>query len=153
MPDLDVQQLLRKVIDSPSNHCFVCSQTNPLGLQLRFEQHDGVVSSRFVPCTWHEGWQAVVHGGVLAALLDEAMAYTLFFRGVQGVTAKLEVRFRAAVHPSDVLDIEARFTRDTRRLVDTEARILRGHEVVAEATGRYLKLEQLGRPNRDGATL
>jgi acyl-coenzyme A thioesterase PaaI-like protein len=139
MLDSSVERLLRKIIDAPSNHCFVCSKINPLGLQMRFEQHDGIVSSRFIPGTWHEGWQAVVHGGILAAILDEAMAYTLFFNGQQGVTAKMEVRYRAAVRPADILDVEAWVTRDTRRLVFTEARIRRSDEIVAEAVGTYLK--------------
>jgi len=139
MLDSNVEQLLRKIIDAPSNHCFVCSKINPLGLQMRFEQRDGIVSSRFIPGTWHEGWQAVVHGGVLAAILDEAMAYTLFFNGQQGVTAKMEVRYRAAVLPADILDVEAWVSRDTRRLVSTEARIMRAGKIVAEAVGTYLK--------------
>jgi acyl-coenzyme A thioesterase PaaI-like protein len=149
MLDSKVERLLRKFIDAPSNHCFVCSKINPLGLQLRFEQRDGIVSSRFVPGTWQEGWQAVVHGGILAAILDEAMAYTLFFNGQQGVTAKLEIRYRAAVRPADMLDVEAWMTRDTRRLVTTEARIMRADEVVADAVGTYLKQATIHLPEAD----
>lgn len=146
MLDSSVERLLRKFIDAPSNHCFVCSKINPLGLQMRFEQRDGIVSSRFIPGTWHEGWQGLVHGGILAAVLDEAMAYTLFFRSQQGVTAKMEVRYRAAVGPADILDVEAWVTRDTRRLVSTEARISRGDEIVAEAAGTYLKQAMIDVP-------
>jgi acyl-coenzyme A thioesterase PaaI-like protein len=149
MLDSNVELLLRKIIDAPSNHCFVCSKINPLGLQMRFRQRDGIVSSRFIPGTWHEGWQAVVHGGILAAILDEAMAYTLFFNGQQGVTAKLEVRYRAAVRPADILDVEAWVSRDTRRLVFTEARITRGGDIVAEGVGTYLKQAMIHLPEAD----
>jgi acyl-coenzyme A thioesterase PaaI-like protein len=51
----------------------------------------------------------------------------------------MEVRYRAAVRPADILDVEAWVARDTRRLVFTEARIRRSDEIVAEAVGTYLK--------------
>ncbi|MBV9282817.1 MAG: PaaI family thioesterase [Chloroflexi bacterium] len=150
MTGTTAERRVRKLVDSPRNHCFVCSQTNPFGLQLRFDDHDGVTRAAFVPGIWHEGWQEVVHGGILAALLDEAMAYTLFFRGVQGLTARMEVRYRAPAYPGDALSVEARQTRDTRRLVDVEARILRGDDVVAEALGRYMKIGALEADEAEG---
>lgn len=143
MPETRVNRLVREIVASPKNHCFVCSPTNAVGLRLRFERQEGVVRSRFVPETWHEGWEGIVHGGILAAVLDEAMAYTVFFDGVKGMTARIEVRYRGAVHQGDVLDVEARTVRDTRKLAEVEGRLLRDGAPVAEATGRYMKLGSL----------
>lgn len=138
------RQLVLRIATSPRNRCFVCGPGNPHGLQLRFtEEEDGVVSARFVPGAWHQGWAGVVHGGILAAVLDEAMAYTLFFQGIHGMTGRLEVRYRAAVREDDDLRVEARITRDLRRVADIEARLLRGEQVLAEATARFVKGGQL----------
>lgn len=139
----DVDPRLRSLIESPHNPCFVCSLTNPRGLHLHFELRDGIVRSTFVPQKWHEGWAHVVHGGILSAVLDEAMAYTLFFRGVKAVTAKMDVRFRAEVRSGDVLEVEADVTRDARSLVDVESRLIRNGTNVVEAKGRFAKLGEL----------
>lgn len=140
MLQTDVDRLVRELINSPRNRCFVCSQTNHVGLHLRFERAGQMVRTRFVPGEWHEGWQGVVHGGILAAVLDETMAYTIFFSGVKGVTAKMEIRYRAPIRQGDVLDVEAKITKDTRRLVDVACRIVREGQVVVEASGRFIKL-------------
>jgi acyl-coenzyme A thioesterase PaaI-like protein len=134
---------LRKFINSPRNHCFVCSPTNPIGLRLRFERTDGVVHTQFTPSEWHEGWEGIIHGGIIASVLDEAMAYALFWDGIEAVTAKMEIRYKAAVKKGDILEVKATVTRHTRRLVDIDGRITRGGEVVAEASSRFLKLGTL----------
>ncbi len=139
----DDEELLRQLIESPDNHCFVCSPGNPVGLGLRLELDDGIVRTEFVPGEWHVGWAGVVHGGILASVLDEAMAYCLFFAGYQGVTAKMQVRYRAPVHRHDRLQVEAEITRDTRRLADIEGRMLRNGTVVVEASGCFVKLGPL----------
>jgi uncharacterized protein (TIGR00369 family) len=143
MPEIDHEALLRQLIESPDNHCFVCSPTSPVGLRLRFTKDDGVVSTEFVPGDWHMGWAGVVHGGILASVLDEAMAYCLFFEGIKAVTAKMQVRYRAPVHRDDRLQVEAEITRDTRRLTDIAGRILRDGRLVAEASACFMKLGEL----------
>jgi acyl-coenzyme A thioesterase PaaI-like protein len=142
MPD-EPDVRLRKFINSPRNHCFVCSQSNPVGLRLNFERKDGVVRTQFVPSEWHEGWEGVIHGGILASVLDETMAYALFWDGIEAVTAKMEIRYRAPVKKGQNLEVEAAVSRDHRRLVDINARITREGETVAEASSRFLKLGEL----------
>lgn len=130
---------VRNIAYSPDNQCFACGAGNPHGLHLHFVEEDGVVSAEFVPQSWQEGWQGVVHGGIITTLLDEAMAYCIFFAGESGVTARLDVRFRTAAHAGDCLRVEARIARQVRQIVDTQATVFRGEEVVAEATARFLK--------------
>ena len=77
--------------------CLVCGERNQVGLGLRFdEQPDGSVVGRFDCGAAYQGYPDRLHGGVVSMLLDAAMTNCLFARGVQGVTAKLNLRFR---HP------------------------------------------------------
>lgn len=99
--------------------------------------------ARFSPGVWHGGWTGVVHGGILATLLDEAMAYAVFFSGQKCVTVRMQVRYRAPVSRGDELLVEGRIVRDSRRLVDVEADITRDGTVVAEASGRFMKVGPL----------
>jgi acyl-coenzyme A thioesterase PaaI-like protein len=54
---------------------------------------DGAVTSRVVVPDAFQGWRGVAHGGVVALLLDEAMAYAAGARGVIGVTGEMKMRF------------------------------------------------------------
>lgn len=138
----DIQALL-DLSRSPRNLCFACGPGNPCGLHLEFTERDGTVSAAFTPGSGHGGWSGVVHGGILTAALDEAMAYVLYFRGLRALTARLDVRFR---HPStlgETLTVEAHATRQARKLMDVAGRILRGDTIVAEATGRFMILGAL----------
>ena len=79
------------------HNCFVCSPTNPIGLRLKFKLKDGVASARFVPKPEHQSYDGVTHGGILAAVLDDAMGNCFTMRGVKAVTGKMHVRFRKPV--------------------------------------------------------
>lgn len=141
------QEMTREAVEriaySPNNACFACGAANPHGLHIHFEEHGGTVRAEFIPEEWQQGWQNVVHGGVISTLLDEAMAYCLFFRGEFGVTARLDVRYRAPARAGDRLRVEARVVRAVRRVMDTEAVVYRGDEILAEATARFLKVGDL----------
>jgi uncharacterized protein (TIGR00369 family) len=107
---------------------------------VHFTHDGGEVSATFAPADWHQGWQGVVHGGILAALLDEAMAYTLFFEGQSGVTARMELRYRQSVRAGEAITVEARITAQTSRIADISGAIRRNGEIVVEGAGRFMKL-------------
>lgn len=102
-----------------------------------------MIRATYAPREWHEGWIGVIHGGVLAAALDEAMAYVLYFAGFKGVTARLEVRYRATVYAEDTLQIEAQQVGERRNLVDVQGRVLRDGNAVAESMGRFAQIGPL----------
>jgi uncharacterized protein (TIGR00369 family) len=52
-----------------------------------------------------QGWRDVVHGGVVALLLDEAMAYAAGAHGEIGMTADLKMRFRKSVPVGEPLTV------------------------------------------------
>ena len=54
--------------------CFGCGEKNPCGLKLKFDWDGRTASSHFTPTELHQGWQGIIHGGILTSLLDEAMA-------------------------------------------------------------------------------
>lgn len=134
---------LRELVRSPQNHCFACGPGNDCGMKLQFDQVGDDVRARFTPDHRHSGWTGVVHGGILATALDEAMAYVLYFMGVKGLTARMEVRYRQPALEGDQLAVVARKVSEARRVVDVEARLLREDTVLAEATGRFMKMGPL----------
>ena len=67
--------------------CMACGAANPIGLGLVFAEEGDAVRAEFTPLAWHQGYDGLVHGGIIAMLLDEAMAQALLARGMAGVTA------------------------------------------------------------------
>ena len=100
------------------NTCFVCGTDNPRGLHIRFQKTgDGVVEAQWRPPSEVEGYQGIVHGGVVAAVLDEAMSKAVAATGSPALTAHLEVRYRRPVPGGAQYRIEGEVARrDLRRL-------------------------------------
>jgi acyl-coenzyme A thioesterase PaaI-like protein len=86
-----------------SRHCFVCGVENPFGLHLKFyEEEPGRVTAEITVPAHFQGYPGVVHGGIIAAMLDEVSGRTML-RGDPPrwmVTAKLDIRYRKPV-PTD----------------------------------------------------
>ena len=115
--------------------CFGCGQENPIGLKLKFNLGHGEVTTEFTTGENHQGWKGFVHGGIICAILDEAMAYCYFPR-LKGVTAKAEFRFRQPAPIGVPMVVTAKLIRETRKLLTTKAVIrLKDGTVVAEGTG------------------
>ncbi len=119
-----------------ARHCFVCGSENPVGLRLQFTHHGEGVRAEFTPSQVHVGYDGIVHGGIIAALIDDAMANIWFVRGEEALTAKLEIRFRQAAEPGERLVVSAYPTGKRGALVMARAEVcLTDGAVVAEGTG------------------
>jgi uncharacterized protein (TIGR00369 family) len=125
-----------------NERCYVCGGKNPVGLAVDFEinREARTIEARFVPSENHQGYAGIVHGGVLSALLDEAMAkLASSLGGAPAVTAEITVKFRAPSAPGDELLVSGRLTDEGKRLVMAEAMVTRGPVAIAEAKGKLLR--------------
>lgn len=124
------------------NACFGCSPGNPMGLQLEFEMDpDQLRSSAEFRLEPHwQSWERVVHGGILATILDEAMGKIASMRGYMAMTGQLDVRYRQPLRALEPARVEAEL--ETRRWKSARgtARIRRTSDdaLIAEASGRFL---------------
>jgi len=128
---------------SAQNHCFGCGQDNSNGLRLKFllAPDGSVVSLPNVPNTF-EGPHGYLHGGVIATLLDEAMAKAVRAKGLTAMTRHMEVDYLRPVPSSTQIRIEGRVTRSETRKHWTEAQILNAHgKVLAKANGLFIEVK------------
>jgi acyl-coenzyme A thioesterase PaaI-like protein len=104
--------------------CFVCGPDNAVGLHVPFTR-DGPHGSRadYTAREEHCGWPGLLHGGVALALLDEALAWALYFQGLFGVTARLETRFRQPIRVGERLIVRAWTVEQRKRIVSARAEI------------------------------
>jgi uncharacterized protein (TIGR00369 family) len=125
-----------------NQRCYVCGKKNPMGLAVDFEINPEARSIRaqFTPRDHHQGYEGIVHGGILSALLDEAMVKLAFNLGIPAVTAEMTAKFKAPLNPGEEITISGRLVQETKRLILAEAKIERGTVVIAEATGKLLRI-------------
>lgn len=122
-------------------NCFGCGVNNPAGLKLKFTNDGDEARSEFTISKHYEGWPGFMHGGIICAILDEAMAYT-FFPQIKGVTAKADFRFRQPAPVGVPMVVTARLVKKTRKLLTiTAIMTLRDGTVVAEATAQAYVLD------------
>lgn len=124
-----------------NDRCYVCGKDNTAGLRAVFTVHREERSLRgsFMPRSEHEGWQGIVHGGVISALLDEAMVKLASSLGAPAVSAEITVKFKAPAAAARELLIAARIIRDGDRLIEAEATVHQGQVLIGESTGKLLK--------------
>lgn len=121
-----------------NRHCLVCGEANPIGLKTRFTWGDGKAEGRVRIPKNFQGWAETAHGGVVSALLDEAMFYALMSLGWSGMTAELTVRFLGPVPLEEEVVIEAEVTVKKGRFGQAKGRVRHGETILAEATGKFL---------------
>src|SRR5512141_2324357 len=120
------------------SQCFVCGQDNPMGLRLHFEVDDVARSIKtvFTSQKIHQGYQDVVHGGIISTILDEAMTKLAFALGYNAVTAKLTVRFKRPLMVGEIVVVTGRLTKEAKRAMEAEAVAVKDDgTVIAEAQG------------------
>jgi len=106
--------------------CFVCGRNNPVGLRMQFHD-DGeceVLSELTVP-EHYQGYPGIVHGGVVAAMLDEVVGRVSMIGDPHHfmMSVKLAVLYRHPVPVSTPLRVVGKIVRLRGRLGKAEGRI------------------------------
>jgi uncharacterized protein (TIGR00369 family) len=131
----------------PHTHsCFVCGEANPVGLNLRFETDGRIIRTRFVPCAAHIGFKGVVHGGIIATVLDEIMVWACVVPTRQfAYCAELNVRYLLPLPPDgEVLLTGELVTNRKGRIFEAKAAVQNpAGKTFATATGKYLPIQDM----------
>jgi uncharacterized protein (TIGR00369 family) len=125
-----------------SGVCFACGKSNPHGLQLNVKKKgkEGVELDYTVPERF-AGWHGIAHGGIVATILDELMAWACTEAGFHSVTGEMTVRFRQPLHTGKPVRGFGRVTDVKGRLLLAESRLLDADgETIAEATGKMMNV-------------
>ncbi len=130
-----------------NNICFGCSPNNPIGLKMVFEHDGDVCRSRFTPASEHQSWNDVVHGGLLATMMDEAMGKWLWAHGLTAMTAEMTIRYSVAVPVGTTLTIESYMVSKKRKLIEMAASItLPDGTAAVRAKAKFLEVTPAALP-------
>lgn len=118
--------------------CIACRDRGDGGLGLEFRSDaDGGVEAEFSCGSFYQSYPDRLHGGIAALLLDAAMTHCFFARGLCGLTARLNIRYRGKVEIDVAGLVRARIRRSVHGLHDLEAELLQSGVVKAAAEGRF----------------
>ena len=102
---------------------------------------DGLTATaQFTPDRKYQGWQGVVHGGIIATLLDEAMTRLACVVYGGAVTAEMNVRFVAPALVGSLLIVRGEIVNERRKIIEMKASIHSSGKLIAHSTGKAIKI-------------
>ena len=124
--------------------CFVCGEENKRGLQTRFFSEGCKAKAVFTPDQTLIGYEDTVHGGIICALLDEAMIWACYVsQGYYGITAEINVRFIKSLEIERQYVIIGNMLEDKGRLWIAESFIEDENEKdYAKAVGKVIPIHK-----------
>jgi acyl-coenzyme A thioesterase PaaI-like protein len=126
-------------------HCFACGKHNPYGLQMVFRLENGMIVSDFCPQKEHQGFPGIIHGGIVAAILDEALNRTTMLTDhpTWTMTGRLEIRYRRYVPYGPLLRVCASLEKERGRMAQASGLLTLADDkctILAEAQGSFMAL-------------
>lgn len=127
----------------PPHHdasCFGCGEGNAAGLRMALPEQEG--ADRYQAYVRfderHQGGPGLVHGGIVAAALDEAAGLLATWYRFPTVTARIFVRYRRPVAINAELLTRAWVESERGRRIHVQAELVDGGDVLAEAKAAFL---------------
>ncbi len=127
-------------MNQPNDMCFVCSPSNPAGLHLQFEVLDGACHAQFRVSPQFDGYRGITHGGIQAAILDDAMANIFCKSGLPAFTIDMHIVYHHPMFSDRLYRVEAELVEDRgSRIKTAHGRIMETSTgaVVTEATATF----------------
>lgn len=115
---------------------------NPIAPPVSYEYGEKSITAKV---RFHEGYQgppACVHGGVVAALLDDALGRTRHLTGRNCVTGSLDISYKRPTPLNSDLVVEARIDEIHERKFVVTGEILHEGQVTASAKATFVFLNE-----------
>lgn len=123
------------------HNCLLCGKDNPFSLKLRFNADgENRVRCQFICKPYLQGYDGIVHGGVIMALLDSAMTNCIFQKNVQALTATMSVKFVKSIPADSTIVLSAEIIKSNSSLFVVKSKIEKNCEIMASAEAKFIKI-------------
>ncbi|HNQ19858.1 MAG TPA: PaaI family thioesterase [Bacteroidales bacterium] len=138
-----MKKIKKESWNQQDDFCFGCSEKNPVGLQLDFYDYGDYVESEWIANKNYEGWHGVLHGGIVATLLDEVGSWVIISKiGRAGMTVELNVRYHKKISTNEKIYIQGKLIEHKRNIAVIESKIIQNGEIKASAISKYFLFDQ-----------
>ena len=127
------------------HYCFACGTANPIGLNMEFYCLGDAVCSDITLGKYHEGWENIAHGGIISALLDEAMSWSIiYFKKTFVVTRKMRIKYIKPVLIGTPLTVRGRLIDTSEKpKIEAKGEILNDKgSLLVTSTGEFVQLSK-----------
>jgi acyl-coenzyme A thioesterase PaaI-like protein len=119
-------------------NCFACGKYSPIGLRLHYTLCGNTLTGEFRISDNYQGYDDIVHGGIIASILDCSMVHLFHKRdGLELKTAKLNITYRKSLPVNKTFVVTAIADYNARHFYKAKAQIKIGDMVFAEAEGFF----------------
>lgn len=109
-------------------------------MRLHFAADENmVIYADFTANAMLQGYQGIVHGGVICALLDSAMVHCLFNQSIEAVTGELKVKFVLPVPCNASLQLRAWVEKSFSPLYLLKAELISDDKLLASAEAKFMR--------------
>lgn len=132
-------ELFEVVRPSSHQHCMLCGTQPLLGLHLQFySTADQQVWARAKGSIHQQGYQGILHGGFLSALLDSGMCQALFQQNIEAVTADMNIRYLHEVPVNSEILIKGKIISSRYPLYKVEGELYVAGKLVVKSSARFM---------------
>jgi len=123
------------------DYCFACGKKNERGLRLNVETMEGSSRATINFPRYMQGYNGIVHGGLVATVLDELAVYAGVSLGRQYATGEIKIRYKKPVRTGYEYIVEGKVIEDKDKVVTAES-ILRDseHVIYAQARAKLIRV-------------
>ena len=126
------------------SNCFGCSSINPVGLKLDFIEGVNEVYADFILSENFESYPGLLHGGIVATILDEAMGQAILAKsGNMGLTLGLRVRFNSICESNTLYRVVGQICKNDSQIIKTDATLLDANkDIVAYGEATFTEVSE-----------
>ncbi len=145
LPDPDPAQSLQRKLDyfksTYHSQCIFTKNPPVPGLEFSF-QNNGILYGEFTCTNQHQGYNDMVHGGILAAIVDASMAQCLMGHGIIGYTTDLNIKYCKPFIINNPATLETAIHEvNVGKLYNLKCAIFQNGHISVKATGRFFKIK------------
>ena len=135
----DIFEKLKEVFKTFENYnCFVCSSSNPIGLNLDINFTNQSAYALFNLSNLYSGFPSIVHGGIQACIIDEIGFWAMFNSRKQiGFTQKIQIDYLSKIEIDTDLKVEGKELRSSGSTSDIEVSIFHDSKLKTKGVVSY----------------
>jgi uncharacterized protein (TIGR00369 family) len=137
------------MIEFEDKICFGCGKENSIGLKLELEFDDDTKTAfgQYAAHELLEGPPNIIHGGIIAAILDETMITVNKYMEIMAITSEITIRYLQPAFIKENLYIRGWYVKKSKRVVENRAEIENEMgKIVARAKGKYIEIDEIPQP-------
>jgi len=124
-------------------NCFACGSNDGIGLGLKFyKNEDGAVFGNFFADPKYEGYSGIIHGGIIATLLDSAMTHCLLMKDIPALTGRLSIKYSTPIRTGTVVKLEAKIVDQFHEMFILQGKAWVDGKKVASAEAKYRSMKR-----------